>query len=804
MTLLKVAILHLLLNLAAQAAEWTYTGATGADHWPELFETCAQSHQSPINIYEGDITIDKQLPPFTFSNYDTPVDLVLSNNGHSAVIALGGSVPVTVSGGGLVDTYRAVQFHFHWGATSADGSEHFISSTAYPMEAHIVHYNTKYTDIGAAMAYPDGLSVLGFMFELSDTNNTNYNEIVRNLASVVASGSTVYLTPASLKSFLPPAFSNFYRYPGSLTTPACDESVTWTVFKETVKISEKQLAAFRTLIDSHTEELLENHRSVQPLNDRIVTANFDPHVHWSYHNADEWKGTYEACGSDSQSPINIVTGLTNPEENLLQFTFINYDGSSPVGLNLKNTGHAAQIDFSGSEVAVSEGGLPETYVASQMHFHWGSVDRIGSEHLIDDVSYPMELHIVHYRKSLGSVSAAAVEFQGLAVLGFFFEISSNDNPALNSIIQNLPNIQSPDSSVTIPTFSLNDILPTNKLDFYRYDGSLTTPRCLQSVIWTVFKDTIKISSAQMAVFRSLKLAEKDDQGVNLPMVDITRPVQPLNGRVVLRNFNFLPPDNHWSYDGSHGPDSWYKSYPLCQSVLASRQSPVDIRTFYVQPTYYQSLRLDGYDTTSAVTMDMKNTGHTVQIDIGGNLRMSRGGLTGVYKAVQVHFHWGSDSSLGSEHTVNGKSYPMEIHFVHYNTKFPDFSTASTEANGLAVLAVLVEISSTPNTELNFLFDALSKVSQPDTKVHLDPIATFPFIPANRTDFYRYEGSLTTPGCYETVSWTIFKSTLKISEVQINKLRSLQRLDYSTNLPTPMVDNNRPVQPLNGRLIRSRF
>ncbi|XP_055861353.1 uncharacterized protein LOC106050470 [Biomphalaria glabrata] len=800
-----IAVLSACLFITVHSAEWTYKGDHGDDHWPELFDKCAQRHQSPINIYEGDLTIDSQLLPFRFSNYDALVDMVLSNNGHSAVVTLGPTVPVAISGGGLTNTYNAVQFHFHWGETSVDGSEHLISSAAYPMELHIVHYNSKYPDFSTASVQPDGLAVLGFMFEVSSTNNKNLDDIVNNLVNVMTVGTSVSLGAGTLSSILPPSFSKFYRYPGSLTTPGCDESVTWTVFKETIQISELQLQVFRSLTDSHNELLSENHRGVQPINDRVVVANFDPHIHWSYHATSEWSDLYEACSAENQSPINIETNLTQADEKLQVLTFKNYDGSSPVTMKLKNTGHAAQVDFSGAEISVSNGGLPDEYVASQLHFHWGSHDLIGSEHLIDDHSYPMELHIVHYKKSLGSLAAAATEAEGLAVLGIFFQISSNDNPALNSIIQNLGSIQMPDTSVEIPTFSLNSILPANRVDFYRYEGSLTTPRCLESVIWTVFKDSVPISSAQLDKFRNIRSSERDQNGQNIALVDNTRHVQYLNGRVVLRNFNLPPPDNYWSYKGSHGPSSWAHDYPLCGDRYTGRQSPVNIDTTKVLFNVLNSipLRLDGYNASSGYTLTMRNTGHSVQIDIDGNLRVSRGGLSLTYRATQVHFHWGSDSTRGSEHTIDGRSYPMEIHIVHYNIKYPSFEVASVESKGLAVLAVLVEVTTQPNVRLNFVFDSLAKVSQPGSSALLDVVA-FPFLPSDTSSFFRYEGSLTTPGCYETVTWTLFRETIKVSEDQIAKLRTLQQIDHSTNLPTPMVDNNRPVQPLNGRTVTSTF
>jgi carbonic anhydrase len=60
---------------------------------------------------------------------------------------------------------------------------------------------------------------------------------------------------------------------------------------------------------------------------------------------------------------------------------------------------------------------------------------------------------------------------------------------------------------------------------------------------------------------------------------------------------------------------------------------------------------------------------------------------------QLHFHWGSVDSIGSEHTVNGKSYAGEMHLVHYNSKYGDFDSALKHSDGLAVLGVFFQVNS---------------------------------------------------------------------------------------------------------------
>lgn len=169
------------------------------------------------------------------------------------------------------------------------------------------------------------------------------------------------------------------------------------------------------------------------------------------------------------------------------------------------------------------GGLPGKYVLDQMHFHWGS------EHTVDGRRYPLELHMVHHDARFASLNDALASKTGVAVLGVLFHVSTKDNEALENILNGVSEVvDTATKSATIPKLMRADaLIPTNTSSFFRYEGSLTTPGCAESVVWTVFTRSISISFDQAEVFKKVKTAHGDALDHNY------RSLQPLNSRSLI-------------------------------------------------------------------------------------------------------------------------------------------------------------------------------------------------------------------------------------------------------------------------------
>ncbi|KAJ7308869.1 hypothetical protein JRQ81_008143 [Phrynocephalus forsythii] len=143
------------------------------------------------------------------------------------------------------------------------------------------------------------------------------------------------------------------------------------------------------------------------------------------------------------------------------------------------------------------------------------------------------------------------------------------------------------------------------------------------------------------------------------------------------------------------PRQWDQLHSECGN---GNQSPINILTRKVE--YNWSLapfRFENYNTKNSI-WTLLNNGHTVQVELDGSAKIESGGLQGKYKAVQFHFHWGNDDgqktnkriSPGSEHSIDGERYAMELHIVHIKEQFNDIK-AALAGNGVAVLGFFIEL-----------------------------------------------------------------------------------------------------------------
>lgn len=218
----------------------------------------------------------------------------------------------------------------------------------------------------------------------------------------------------------------------------------------------------------------------------------------------------------------------------------------------------------------------------------------------------------------------------------------------------------------------------------------------------------------------------------------------------------------WGYKGDSGPDRWgdlSQKYILART--GRRQSPIDIAEttrkelpdieFRYQPSRIQIV-YNGHTVE-----DVQDEKSVIVVD-GQDFHLK-----------QFHFH------SPSEHTINGRHYPMEMHLVH-----------ASESGRIAVVGVMIDEGNKENAAFAPVWRHLP-TEENKVREYRELVDTDAMLPKKRT-YFRYDGSFTTPPCTEDVIWLVMTKSVRLSGKQIAAFQEVIR------------GNNRPVQPLNGRVV----
>ncbi|KAF6032763.1 Car15 [Bugula neritina] len=253
----------------------------------------------------------------------------------------------------------------------------------------------------------------------------------------------------------------------------------------------------------------------------------------------------------------------------------------------------------------------------------------------------------------------------------------------------------------------------------------------------------------------------------------------------------------WNYviaDKSKGPDSWSTHFEECGG---SKNSPIDLPTSKDELYGEKAVGWDMHKWNKFNDWTVLNNHYTVKFSLENEgIMTTKGGALGAnYEVLQFHLHWGANNRKGSEHLVDGKSYPMELHFVHKNEKFTTVQDAvsSGDSDAFAALGFFFELQEEDNPDLDDLVEAVKAVrnetnyQESGVKVNVSEFVSS----ASRSSYYRYFGGLTTPGCQEIVLWTVFTEPIGISADQMEIIRTQDDNSYG-------VDFFREVQLLGSR------
>lgn len=234
-----------------------------------------------------------------------------------------------------------------------------------------------------------------------------------------------------------------------------------------------------------------------------LLTDTDGSTDWTYsgdHGPEKWSGICQT--GKEQSPIDVVTENAIKKD-LGDLKFVEYE--CQCSGTVINNGHTIQVKLQSQlPLQLKSEYLASNYTLEQLHFHWDA------EHTVDGHRYPLEMHLVHYDERFDDVAAASQERNGVAVVATFFEVNSEDNQALNPILKGIEQVS---AWVGSSSTSLRDklrprtLLPEGQASYYTYEGSLTTPKCQEAVVWFVMTKPVAISENQLRIFHNVSSAE---------------------------------------------------------------------------------------------------------------------------------------------------------------------------------------------------------------------------------------------------------------------------------------------------------
>lgn len=558
-----------------------------------------------------------------------------------------------------------------------------------------------------------------------------------------------------------PNNKEYYQYQGSLTTPPCEEKVSFIIMRHAVHISEEQHDKFTYLFSK-------NFRPPQPIFDRSVQYLSDSLYssaagEWTYTsdvvNKEEqelqWDKLFPQCAAGEQSPIAIT--LEMARENQHNDLRVNFHTTNSASI-YKDARHVQVF------VIPSEAGyvtiennkyelLEYTFMLPAGTTLEGNTFECETLLLLQNVAGQFLMISITFNRGPRNMHLAHAGWQEFAIIPEFTSTSLGHE------------------------FNPGELVPLNT-NYYMYDGSLPWPPCTEGYQWLVFETPMTLSFDQIQTY---------------PYKGSFRPARPLNNRVVdhlsrhysdeigygtgsnalcevksgganrRRRVGEATADRatcfDWGYGTHNGPYKWGRYYQYCATL---EQSPVNLDTCtQVTRTGHQLQKR----WTIQKGLDIENDGHNVIV------RAPFGNTIFEYNQYTVNsiaFH------LQSEHQLDGHPFLMEMQVLH------------TNAQGVILnLAVMFQLGPTDNDFLQ----AIHWYELPNTRgtkvqiaADVDLINAMPESP----DYYTYRGSVTSPPCMEGAIWVIMSG--------LNSMSGKQEKEF------PFHNNFRPPQALNGRSV----
>ena len=191
----------------------------------------------------------------------------------------------------------------------------------------------------------------------------------------------------------------------------------------------------------------------------------------------------------AQSPINILT--FDADKYKTRNIHIRFNTQI---VAVENLGHTIQVDFKDGSVCKSD---DKIYKSKQFHFH------TPSEHMLDGLTYPMEMHIVNILEDSNEKKNPTY-----LVVGILFKMGK-ENKLLNEFLEYIPKEESQMHPLPPGIANMSDLSPrvldgSDENSYYAYDGSLTTAPFTERVHWVILKQIVEASPDQIIAIEKME------------------------------------------------------------------------------------------------------------------------------------------------------------------------------------------------------------------------------------------------------------------------------------------------------------
>lgn len=274
--------------------------------------------------------------------------MINTGRGISFLVDLSGSTSgnkiVTIADGPFSYQYTLSNISLHFGRENDRGSEHSIDGIRFPGEIQLYGYNSQlYSNWSEAKREPNGLVAISIFIMVarqtnSDGSMSNQNDEITNyhqpnaalkqitglLKNITKRGHSHTIESMSIMDLLPTFWRHYVTYQGSLTQPACHETVQWVILNKPIYLSSYQFHMLRHSLkgDGHQD----NFRPTQPLNKRLIRCNIINEQWHSSTSTSSSSTTATSSESNNNKMNQVILNLFGFEYFRIYFTHFNYYG----------------------------------------------------------------------------------------------------------------------------------------------------------------------------------------------------------------------------------------------------------------------------------------------------------------------------------------------------------------------------------------------------------------------------------------------------------------------------------------------